>query len=57
MAIVVVGCAVVMSVVGESLGVEIEETFMVVVTSLAAVVVGSSEETLANVVSEEKFVQ
>ena len=46
-----------MSVVGESIGVEVEEAFTVVDTLLATVVVGSSEETLANVVSEEKFEQ
>ena len=59
MDIVVNGCSVVMSVVVESTEVEAEETFMVVDTSLATVVVGisDSEETLANAVSEEKFVQ
>ena len=57
MDIVVNGCSVVMSVVVESAEVEVEETFMVVDTSLATVVVGISEETLANAVSEEKFVQ
>ena len=42
MAIVVVGCLVVMSVVDESIAVEVEETFTVVVATLAVVVVGSS---------------
>ena len=58
MDIVVNGCSVVMSVVVESTEADVEETFMVVDTSLATVVVGisDSEETLANAVSEEKFV-
>ena len=44
-----------MSVVGESIGLEVEETFTVVVASL--VVVGRSEETLSIVVPGERFLQ